>query len=111
MLGMPSCKGTRPDDGTSKKNGGTTDAQGNIAAEATRRITSVASKRIASTAFALAAQRAKKGGAIVTVIHKSNVLSVTDGLFRTSCRQVYDEEGWESRGRKIFRTNRRQYGL
>jgi homoisocitrate dehydrogenase len=76
------------------------DAEGNITAEATRRITSVASKRIASTAFSLAAQRAKKGGAMVTVVHKSNVLSVTDGLFRTSCRQVYEEEGWEAKGVK-----------
>ncbi len=33
-------------------------------------------------------------------MHKSNVLSVTDGLFRTSCRQVYEEEGWEAKGVK-----------
>ena len=77
-----------------------TDSEGNVTAEATRRITSIASKRIASTAFALAAQRAKSSGAIVTVVHKSNVLSVTDGLFRTSCRQVYDEENWQSKGVK-----------
>lgn len=76
-----------------------TDEKGNVVAEAVRRITSVASKRIASTAFALAAQRGKEG-ATVTVVHKSNVLSVTDGLFRMSCRQVYDEEGWEARGVK-----------
>ena len=76
------------------------DAEGNVTAEATRRITSVASKRIATTAFTLAAQRAKIGGAMVTVVHKSNVLSVTDGLFRTSCREVYDKEGWESKGVK-----------
>lgn len=37
---------------------------------------------------------------MVTVVHKSNVLSVTDGLFRTSCRQVYEEEGWEAKGVK-----------
>ena len=76
-----------------------TDNKGNVIAEATRRITSVASKRIASTAFALAAQRAKSEP-MVTVIHKSNVLSTTDGLFRTSCRQVYDEEGWAAKGVK-----------
>ena len=33
-------------------------------------------------------------------MHKSNVLSVTDGLFRTSCRQVYEDEGWEKKGVK-----------
>jgi homoisocitrate dehydrogenase len=82
-----------------KEERSSTDKDGNITAEATRRITSVASKRIASTAFALAAQRGKPG-ATVTVVHKSNVLSVTDGLFRTSCRQVYDEEGWEAKGVK-----------
>ena len=76
-----------------------TDSQGNIIAEATRRITSVASKRIASTAFELAAQRGKPGST-VTVVHKSNVLSVTDGLFRTCCRQVYEDEGWSSKGVK-----------
>jgi homoisocitrate dehydrogenase len=82
-----------------KEEHSSSDSQGNITAEATRRITSVASKRIASTAFALAAQRAKMG-VTVTVVHKSNVLSVTDGLFRTSCRQVYDDEGWEFKGVK-----------
>ena len=76
-----------------------TDAEGNITAEATRRITSVASKRIAETAFALAAQRGRKN-AMVTVIHKANVLSVTDGLFRTCCREVYDEGKWGDKGVK-----------
>jgi homoisocitrate dehydrogenase len=75
------------------------DDEGNIIAEATRRITSKATKRIASTAFALAAQRAKKD-ASVTVVHKSNVLQVTDGLFRTTCRETYDKEGWEAKGVK-----------
>lgn len=75
------------------------DNEGNIIAEATRRITSKASKRIASTAFALAAQRGKKD-ASVTVVHKSNVLQITDGLFRTCCREVYDKEGWEAKGVK-----------
>ena len=82
-----------------KEERSTADDEGNIIAEATRRITSKASKRIASTAFALAAQRGKKD-AMVTVVHKSNVLQVTDGLFRTSCREVYDKEGWEAKGVK-----------
>jgi len=76
-----------------------TDAEGNITAEATRRVTSVASKRIAETAYALAAQRGNRNS-MVTVIHKANVLSVTDGLFRTCCREVYDAGKWSDKGVK-----------
>jgi homoisocitrate dehydrogenase len=76
-----------------------TDAEGNITAEATRRITSVASKRIAETAYALASQRGNRNS-MVTVIHKANVLSVTDGLFRTCCREVYDAGKWGDKGVK-----------
>ena len=47
----------------------------------------------------MAAQRGKKEPT-VTVVHKSNVLQVTDGLFRTSCREVYEQEGWEAKGVK-----------
>jgi homoisocitrate dehydrogenase len=28
----------------------------------------------------------------VTIVHKSNVLSITDGLFRESCRAVAEEK-------------------
>lgn len=71
-------------------------------AEAIRRISEGASKRIAAQAFDLACKReqvrqlagppATEKEASVTVVHKSNVLSVTDGLFRESCRAVYDEK-------------------
>ncbi|KIJ56522.1 hypothetical protein M422DRAFT_40145 [Sphaerobolus stellatus SS14] len=54
-------------------------------ARATRLITERASKRIGKTAFDLALGRPRKQ---VTIIHKSNVLSVTDGLFRESVRSV-----------------------
>jgi len=37
---------------------------------------------------------------MVTVIHKANVLSATDGLFRTCCREVYDEGKWSEKGVK-----------
>ncbi|KAG2387715.1 hypothetical protein C9374_001309 [Naegleria lovaniensis] len=55
---------------------------------AERLITERASKRIAEMAFKLAIQRNKKNSPKVTIVHKSNVLSVSDGLFRESCLQV-----------------------
>ncbi|EIN10352.1 Isocitrate/isopropylmalate dehydrogenase [Punctularia strigosozonata HHB-11173 SS5] len=58
-------------------------------ARATRLITERASKRIGRTAFELALKRPRKH---VTIIHKSNVLSVTDGLFRESVRAAWAEE-------------------
>ncbi|KAK7695611.1 hypothetical protein QCA50_000247 [Cerrena zonata] len=54
-------------------------------ARATRLITERASRRIGVMAFDLALQRPRKQ---VTIIHKSNVLSVTDGLFRETVRAV-----------------------
>ncbi|KAL9644247.1 hypothetical protein ABK040_005708 [Willaertia magna] len=54
---------------------------------AERIISEKASKRIARVAFKLALQRRKK----VTIVHKSNVLSVSDGLFRESCLEVAKE--------------------
>ncbi|KAF8211428.1 mitochondrial NAD-homo-isocitrate dehydrogenase LysB [Mycena galopus ATCC 62051] len=54
-------------------------------ARATRLITERASSRIGKIAFELAKARPRK---LVTIIHKSNVLSVTDGLFRESVRAV-----------------------
>ncbi|KAJ3839136.1 homoisocitrate dehydrogenase [Lentinula raphanica] len=54
-------------------------------ARATRLITERASTRIGKMAFELALARPRKH---LTVIHKSNVLSVTDGLFRESVRAV-----------------------
>ncbi|KAH9843991.1 homoisocitrate dehydrogenase [Rhodofomes roseus] len=54
-------------------------------ARATRLITERASHRIGKMAFEIALGRPRKQ---VTVIHKSNVLSVTDGLFRDTVRAV-----------------------
>jgi 3-isopropylmalate dehydrogenase len=51
---------------------------------ALRRITRHASARIAETAFRLAKRRRRR----VTVIHKANVLGVTDGLFVEACTAV-----------------------
>ncbi|HMQ40429.1 MAG TPA: isocitrate/isopropylmalate dehydrogenase family protein [Paracoccus sp. (in: a-proteobacteria)] len=61
---------------------------------AMRRITRHASMRIVDSAFAGAMQRRKK----VTVVHKQNVLKVTDGLFLSCCRDVatrYPEVAYE----------------
>ncbi|KAF9652114.1 Isocitrate/isopropylmalate dehydrogenase [Thelephora ganbajun] len=54
-------------------------------AKATRLITERASTRIGKMACEIALQRPRKR---VTIIHKSNVLSVTDGLFRETVRRV-----------------------
>jgi len=54
-------------------------------ARATRLITERASRRIGKMACEIALQRPRKR---VTIIHKSNVLSVTDGLFRETVRGV-----------------------
>lgn len=68
-------------------------------------ITEQASKRIGRKAFEIAAGRAELRKRIgnndptkVTICHKSNVLSVTDGLFRTSVRSVYDQDKPENGG-------------
>jgi len=49
-----------------------------------RRITRFCSERIARAAFELAVTRRKR----VTIVHKANVLKVTDGLFIEVCREV-----------------------
>ncbi|KIK08538.1 hypothetical protein K443DRAFT_562402 [Laccaria amethystina LaAM-08-1] len=54
-------------------------------ARATRLITQRASQRIGQMAFELANSRPRK---LLTIIHKSNVLSITDGLFRETVRSV-----------------------
>ncbi|KAI3612577.1 homoisocitrate dehydrogenase [Moniliophthora roreri] len=54
-------------------------------ARATRLITERASTRIGQMAFELAKARPRKH---LTIIHKSNVLSITDGLFRESVRAL-----------------------
>jgi homoisocitrate dehydrogenase len=65
-------------------------------AEAIKRISSKASWRIAQTAGEIAVRRQRmrestggaKKDAIVTITHKSNVLSQTDGLFRSTAREA-----------------------
>lgn len=52
-----------------------------------RRITRSCSERIARAGFELAMSRRKK----VTIVHKANVLKVTDGLFIEACRAVAKE--------------------
>lgn len=49
-----------------------------------RKITAQGSRRIARAAFELAGRRRNK----VTVVHKANVLKVSDGLFRDTVREV-----------------------
>ena len=76
-------------------------------ATATRKISARASERIGRMAFELALRRgeerelAKRAGKPtwwearpkVTIVHKSNVLSVTDGLFRETVRAVKEGAG------------------
>ena len=65
-------------------------------AEAIKRISTKASSRIARIAGDIATRRqnmrasqsAGQKEAMVTITHKSNVLSQTDGLFRATCREV-----------------------
>ena len=80
----------------------TTAADGSKVAFATRQISERASSRIGKLAFELALKREAErqanklatsaggysGPSKVTIIHKSNVLSVTDGLFRETVRAV-----------------------
>jgi homoisocitrate dehydrogenase len=53
-------------------------------AVAERVITAVASERIGRVAFEMAAQRGKR----LTIVHKANILPLTDGLFRDSVRRA-----------------------
>ncbi|CCU98566.1 unnamed protein product [Malassezia sympodialis ATCC 42132] len=78
--------------------------QGQVA-RAIRQITEHASTRIGRKALEVArtrqAMRQAAGSSAptkVTICHKSNVLSVTDGLFRTSVRGVYDADRVENGG-------------
>ncbi|KAK9367976.1 hypothetical protein V1509DRAFT_624965 [Lipomyces kononenkoae] len=75
---------------------------GSRVAEAIKRITETASYNIGKIAFDLALQRGNSralsttptlhsNGPIVTITHKSNVLSTTDGLFRETVRKVYED--------------------
>lgn len=74
-------------------------------AEAIKRITERASSRIATMAGEIALRRAKIRGAAnpdkqptVTITHKSNVLSQTDGLFRSTARAALQASRFSSAG-------------
>ncbi|MGD9909422.1 MAG: isocitrate/isopropylmalate dehydrogenase family protein [Candidatus Izemoplasmatales bacterium] len=58
---------------------------GNGITEATKRITRVGSNRIIQAAFEYASMNHRKK---VTVIHKANILKVTDGLFLSVAREI-----------------------
>ncbi len=62
-------------------------AEGADMAIAERVITRRASERIARVAFEKARERTKR----VTIVHKANVLKLTDGLFREACLKVAAE--------------------
>jgi homoisocitrate dehydrogenase len=76
------------------------DANGGKVAEAIKRITERASSRIATMAgdIAIRRQRVRVStgetsgkNAVVTITHKSNVLSQTDGLFRQTARTALEQ--------------------
>lgn len=69
-----------------------------VVAEATKRITERASRRIGIMAAEIALRRAAlaKKQPKVTVTHKSNVMSQTDGLFRRTCMGVLGLEKYKS---------------
>ncbi|MBS1251168.1 MAG: Homoisocitrate dehydrogenase [Anaerolineales bacterium] len=59
--------------------------EGDDTAIAERVITRAASERVARTAFELARSRGRRR---VTIVHKANILPLTDGLFRDTVRDV-----------------------
>ncbi|SPO06135.1 related to 3-isopropylmalate dehydrogenase [Cephalotrichum gorgonifer] len=82
------------------------DGSGKVA-EAIKRISEKASFRIASMAgeIALRRQKIRESGSpsihaspLVTITHKSNVLSQTDGLFRTTSRSALAQDRFSSVG-------------
>ena len=83
--------------------------QGKVA-EAIKRITERASSRIATMAGEITLRRqrvrnttgdAAGKGAMVTITHKSNVLSQTDGLFRQTARSALEQPKFKDAGVKI----------
>ncbi|KAH8928964.1 Isocitrate/isopropylmalate dehydrogenase [Atractiella rhizophila] len=71
---------------------------------AERQISTFATKRIGQMAFEILYADSKSNGKKpqrVTIVHKSNVLRVTDGLFRETVRAVYEEGGWKEKGIEI----------
>jgi homoisocitrate dehydrogenase len=82
------------------------DGEGGEIAEAIKRISSKASWRIANIAGEIALRRQKmrssqsqasaRSEGMVTITHKSNVLSQTDGLFRSTCRKALEQPQFSS---------------
>lgn len=79
-------------------------------AEAIKRISENASYRIANMAGEIAARRQRvrdstgsdaSKSAVVTITHKSNVLSQTDGLFRSTARAALEQARFRDGGIKI----------
>ena len=79
-------------------------------AEAIKRISESASYRIANMAGEIAARRQRvrdstgadaSKSAVVTITHKSNVLSQTDGLFRATARKALEQAKFRDAGVKI----------
>lgn len=81
----------------------TIEVNGYRVAEAIKRISEPASQKIGNMAFRIALQRYNarqanpasshhKGNGVVTVVHKSNVLSQTDGLFREVVKHEYEKQ-------------------
>lgn len=79
-------------------------------AEAIKRISEHASSRIATMAGEIATRRQRvrettgdSAGkkSMVTITHKSNVLSQTDGLFRSTARQALEQPRFKDAGVKI----------
>lgn len=78
------------------------DINGNKVGWAIRKISSRQSKRVAKYALDLALSREKQRqaekkeshvkGPLVTIVHKSNVLTVTDGIFRKSVKDVAESD-------------------
>jgi homoisocitrate dehydrogenase len=64
------------------------DTENGKVAVARRVISEKATRDIAEMAFEQAIKRKKNKSPKVTIVHKSNVLSVTDGLFREVCLEV-----------------------
>lgn len=81
-----------------------TDSKGKKIAEAIKRISETASEKIMKISMEIAAQKADLTGAKqkLTVVHKSNVLSQSDGLFRETCSKVYKAAPKEQQDKIIY---------
>lgn len=81
-----------------------TDSNGKKVADAIKRITETASENIMKISMEIASQKAATTGKKqkLTVVHKSNVLSQSDGLFRETCANVYKSSPKEQQDNVIY---------